>query len=282
MVISGCFAPVPTPLGADGELELEAFARHFSWLAREGLDGVLVLGSNGEFPSFDLAERRRIATAAAAVRGPLRMLLGIGSCALPEALAMVELAAELDCAGVLLPPPFYFRGAPRAGVAAFLREVLAAAGVPVLLYHIPRFTRVAVDDPLLDAIGDPPSLAGVKDSTGDPLELARLSVRFRDRTYLVGDDHLLAASLAVGGRGLIGATASVAPGLVMSVRARPELQPRLDAVRDLLEELGLGPAVKVLLRRLGFGRYATRPPLLELPPDRRDDLFRRWDELSEE
>lgn len=279
--ITGCFAPVPTPVDGDGDLELEGFGHHLEWLASSGLDGALVLGSNGEFPSFDLAERRRVAAAAATARGSLRLLLGVGACALGEVRAMIELAADLEYDGVLLPPPFYFRSAPVAGVAAFLSAALAGARVPVLLYHIPCLTGVALDDGLLDAIGDPPALAGVKDSTGDPLELARLSARFRERTYLVGNDHLLAASLAAGGRGLIGATASVAPTLVAAVRDRPELQPRLDAVRELLESFGLGPAVKALLQRQGFGRYATRPPLVELPPDRRDDLFRRWDALAE-
>ena len=83
----GAFAPVPTPL--DGKLEFDAAAqkRHLDWLASEGLDGALVLGTNGEFPSLSLDERKVVAESAAAVKADLQLMLGIGSCALPEALA---------------------------------------------------------------------------------------------------------------------------------------------------------------------------------------------------
>ncbi|HPA82214.1 MAG TPA: dihydrodipicolinate synthase family protein, partial [Thermoanaerobaculales bacterium] len=58
--ISGAFAPVPTPIGRDGDFDADALGRHLRWLAGSGLHGAVVLGSNGEFPSFTLEERRRI------------------------------------------------------------------------------------------------------------------------------------------------------------------------------------------------------------------------------
>lgn len=281
MEICGCYAPVPTAMDRDGAPDPEGLGRHLEWLAREGLDGALILGSNGEFPSFDLGERMLVARQAAAAGEGLRLLLGIGACCLREVLELAAVGAGTGYRGLLLAPPFYFRNAPADGIVEFLLRVLDGVELPVLLYHIPQLTGVPLTDDLLRRVQDHRQFAGVKDSTGDPSEMERLIGSLGGRSYLVGNDRLLGRSLAAGGAGLIGAAASVAPRLVTAVRREPALQPRLDAVRGLLDEFGLGPAVKALLARRGFSEYGGRPPLPILDAASREELFRRWDELEE-
>lgn len=259
--ISGAIAPVPTPLDADLRFDPVAQAAHLSWLAAEGLDGALILGTNGEFPSFSFDERRCIAEAAVAANPSLSLILGIGSCALPEALALSDIAASLEYEAVLCPPPFYFRGASREGIASFFLEILDRSTLPVLLYHIPQVTGVPISDEVLDRLDVHQKLAGVKDSTGDLGELDRLTSRFNGSSYLVGNDRLVTAGIEAGGTGSITAAASVAPHLVSAVQRGEGSQPELDAVRDLLEQYGLGPSVKSILRRCCLGDFATRPPL---------------------
>jgi 4-hydroxy-tetrahydrodipicolinate synthase len=280
--ISGAFAPVPTPIGRDGAFDEGALGRHLHSLAESGLDGVVVLGSNGEFPSFTLEERRRIAVTAAAARSSLTMILGVGSCAIGEVVEMVGEAARLGYDAVLCPPPFYFRKPSTRGLVEFYGRVLDASQVPVLAYHIPHFTGIPIDDELLDMIGGHPRLAGVKDSTGDPSELRRLVGRCAGRSYLVGSDRLVLAARQAGGSGSITAAASVVPALVVEAGRSSPGQEALARVRGLLEEFGLQAAVKALLRHRGFGHYGSRPPLvgLEDDPERTAELIRRFEELS--
>ena len=270
---AGAIAPVPTPL--DGHLHFDSTAQkaHLNWLASEGLDGVLVLGTNGEFPSFSLAERIAVAEAAAAARTGVHLILGVGSCSLSEVRTMLDVASRCRYDAVLCPPPFYFRAAPAEGLATFFREVLDASSVPVLLYHIPQVTGVPIAEEILDRLEGHMRLGGVKDSSGDPDELVRLCGRFRDRTYIVGSDRLVTASRTAGGRGSITAAASVAPRLVRAVHRGETAQDELDALRGLLEDYGLGPSVKAILRRGGLGRFATRPPLVGLDPPQEDRLW---------
>jgi len=277
--IFGAIAPVPTPLSVDLEFDHKAQATHLKWLASEGLDGALILGTNGEFPSFSLDERRAVAEGAVAADSKLDLFLGVGSCALPEVLAMVDLASSLGYRAVLCPPPFYFRSASANGIAAFFREVLERSSLPVLLYHIPQVTGVAISDEVLDRIGAHPNLAGVKDSTGDPDEIRRLTNRFADGCYMVGNDRLVTACVAAGGTGSISAAASVAPALVCAVQRGEAKQSELDRVRSLLEEYGLGPSVKQVLSRFGFGEFATRPPLIGLDDARAPLLWEAYCEL---
>ncbi len=249
------------------------------WLADSGLDGALVLGTNGEFASFSLDERRRVAESAVAARDQLQLMLGVGACALPEVCELLRVAAGSGYRSVLCPPPFYFRSAPVNGVADFFRWVLDAASLPVLLYHIPQVTGIAISDRLLELIGDHDNLAGVKDSSDSLDEMQRLSRRFTDRAYFVGSDRLISSCREIGGAGSISAAANVVPSLVASVQQGGPDQPVLDSVRSLLERHGLGPAVKAILRRAGFGDYATRPPLGGLDSEQEDELWRAYCEL---
>jgi 4-hydroxy-tetrahydrodipicolinate synthase len=276
---SGSFAPVPTPLGVDGDFDQAAQAAHLRWLASRGLDGALVLGTNGEFPSLSLDERRAVASAAGAADSGLQLMLGVGSCALPEVMSMLDVAVDCGFGSVLCPPPFYFRSAPVAGLADFFEQVLDRSSLPVLLYHIPKVTGVPISDELLDLVGHHDRLAGVKDSSGDRAEMARLMGRFPDGAYFVGNDHLLSACIEAGGSGSITAAASVAPDLVSAVQAGEAAQTALDEVRDLLERYGLGPSVKAILRSMGLGEFATRPPLRGLEPERARQLLDRFNRL---
>jgi len=277
--ISGAYAPVPTALDAAMVFDGYAQANHLKWLASEGLDGALILGTNGEFPSFSFDERRAIAEAAVAADSGLDLILGIGSCALPEVLAMLDLAASLAYRAVLCPPPFYFRSASVEGISSFFLEILERSSLPVLLYHIPQVTGVAISEDVLDRLGPHPNLAGVKDSTGDPNELQRLTNRFASGCYLVGNDRLVTSCIETGGAGSISAAASVAPALVCSVQRGEAAQADLDRVRALLEGYGLGPSVKNLLRRFGFGDFSTRPPLTSLDDQRAPSLWAKYCDL---
>ena len=276
---AGVIAPVPTPLDDDLRFDPLAQKAHLSWLASEGLDGALVLGTNGEFPSFSLIERIAVAEAAAAAGSGLTLMLGVGSCALPEVVTMLGVAADCGYSAVLCPPPFYFRAPPADGLTAFFRKVLDNSSLPVLLYHIPQLTGAPISEEILERLQGHERLVGVKDSTGDPDELTRLSTRFRGRAYIVGSDRLVTANRAAGGSGSITAAASVAPRLVGAVLRGDAEQSRLDEVRALLEVYGLGPSVKAILRRSGFGKFATRPPLLGLDAVEEEELWADFREL---
>ncbi len=275
----GAFAPIPTPVGDDGRLDPAALDRHLDFLAEGGLDGVLVQGTNGEFPSFGMAERLANARAAARVDRGLSLMLGVGSCALPEVIELVGAAHSFGYRSVLLPPPFYFRSAPREGLVAFILQVLDAAELPVLAYHIPQVTGIAISDALLDGVVGHPRFGGVKDSSGSEDEQDRFIAQLAGRSYMVGHDRLVSRARAGGGSGSITASASVTPALVAATQSDASRQGELDAVRSLLEGYGLGPAVKAILRHRGFGPYRTRPPLVDLDPDSVRSLIQEFEAL---
>lgn len=261
---AGVIAPVPTPFTGAGDPDLATLARHLTWLEGEGLDGVLVLGSNGEFPSLTLTERLDVAVTAAEAAGSMTTILNVGSCALAEAAEAAGRAAELGYDAVLAPPPFYFRSAPVEGLAAFVVSLLDHSPLPVLLYHIPTTTGVPVSDALLSAVLDHPRFAGVKDSSGSPDELLRFAGQLESRALFVGNDRLVRTCRDAGGAGSITACASVAPRLVSSALVDDRGLDRLVALRTCLERHGLIPSVKAVLSAWGLSGPMPRPPLTPL------------------
>jgi len=275
----GAYAPIPTPVDDRGSFDPTALDRHLGFLSDEELDGALVLGTNGEFPSFDVSERLAVAEAAARYATGLILMLGVGSSALPEVVQLVQAARYFGYQSVLVPPPFYFRSAPTEGLTEFFLAVLDIAELPILLYHIPQVTGIEISDKILDAVSEHPRFGGVKDSSGSESEIERFTKRLGDRSYMVGHDRLLSKALASGGSGSITASASVVPALVVATQNDPGRQPELDEVRSLLESYGLGPAVKAILRHKGFGTYRTRPPLLDLDEESASRLIEEFDAL---
>ena len=267
----GSFAPVPTPFDASDVFDPAALVSHLKWLKADGLDGALILGTNGEFASCTQGERMLIAKAAGEADSGLKLILNIGSCALNDVKEMVEVGSEAGFDALLCPPPWYFRQAPVAGLAEFFKRVLDASRLPVLLYHIPQMTGIAISDELIDAIGTHENLVGIKDSTGLEPEMDRLLPKFAG--YLAGHDKLVAKCLAAGGKGSISACASVVPDLVAGIRQKPDQQGKLNSVRGLLEKFGLGQSVKAILRKKGFGAYAARPPLTQIDPKAEQQLL---------
>jgi 4-hydroxy-tetrahydrodipicolinate synthase len=275
-------APIPTPLTANDRVDEGALRAHLGWLASEGLDGALVLGTTGEFPSLSSSERRQVAEAGAKTQSDLQLILGVGSCALGEVLELTRVASDNGYCAVLLPPPFYFKFAATGGIADFLRRVLDRSPLPVLLYHIPQLTGVPISHELLDAIGEHERLAGVKDSSGKAEEFERLLEQFVVRAYYTGSDRMISSCIERGGHGSISAAACVVPELVASIRRQSERQPDLDAIRGLLEEYGLVPAIKTILRFKGLGAYSNRPPMVGLDPERERALLQRFGGLARE
>src|SRR5512143_4136332 len=108
--IAGVLAPVVTPFRASLEPDAGRFITHCQWLVATGA-GLAVFGTHSEATSLSADER--IALLEALVEAgvdPKRLMPGTGTCALPDTVRLTAHAVRLGCAGVLMLPPFYYKG----------------------------------------------------------------------------------------------------------------------------------------------------------------------------
>ena len=145
---------------------------------------------------------------------PTRMMVGTGCAALPDTVRLTRHAVDRGALGILMLPPFYYKGASDEALAASYDRVIDGVGTEdfrLVLYHIPGVSGVPITPELVDLVAErhPKTLAGIKDSTGDWEHSKMLIERFRDLAVFPGAENLVAAGLEVGGAGCISAGCNV-------------------------------------------------------------------------
>src|SRR3954464_3021048 len=171
--IEGVLSPVITPFRKDYSPDAERFVAHCRWLLRSGCAGLAVFGTNSEANSLSVSEKRHLLEKLVAGGvSPAQLMPGTGHCALSDSIEMTRAAVELGCAGVLMLPPFYYKGVSDEGLYRNFAEGIEGVGderLQLYLYHIPPVAQVAIPLPLIERLLSKYSgiVAGVKDSSGD-------------------------------------------------------------------------------------------------------------------
>ena len=259
----GVFAAVLTPLDAALAPDHEAFLRHASALLDGGCDGLAVLGSTGEANSLSLDQRLALIETAATQLPAGRLLIGTGSCAVAEAVALTRASLAAGVANVLVLPPFYYRPVTDDGVFAYFERLIEQAAddrLRVFLYNFPQLTGFAFTAALIRRLRDRfgPVIAGMKDSSGDWESMRGFCTVVPDFAVYAGTERFLLDILDQGGAGCITATANLTAGHCQAVfqawlagdRARAETaQARLTEIRLAMQRHPLVPLQKALMAR---------------------------------
>jgi 4-hydroxy-tetrahydrodipicolinate synthase len=273
--LQGVIAAVATAVDAAGEPDYgrsTALARH---LLENGCDGLNVLGTTGEATSFTATQRMKVMTAYRAAALPLeRMMVGTGTAALDDAIALTRHAAELGFAGALVLPPFYYKGVPDDGLYACIEAIIKATAdkpIPIYLYHFPSQSglpwHVALIRRLVAAFGA--RIVGLKDSSGDlpyAREAATAAPGFR--VFPSSEAALMEARTGVFA-GCISATVNLNADLCARAfhGGDPDALNAAVAIRKLFDGKQLVAGVKALLAHIhgdpGWGR--VKPPLSPFP-----------------
>src|SRR3954451_12421684 len=139
--LSGVLAPAITPFRPDLSIDSGRFVRHAKWLLSNGCSGLAVFGTNSEANSLSIEERMMLLDSLVASGVSAHQLMpGTGCCSLPDTVRLTAHAVKNGCGGVLMLPPFYYKGVPDEGLYRHFSEVIervGSAGLRVYLYHIP-------------------------------------------------------------------------------------------------------------------------------------------------
>ncbi|MCG2597127.1 MAG: dihydrodipicolinate synthase family protein, partial [Achromobacter sp.] len=212
----GVYSPVLTPFNADLSPSAPRFVGHCRALLEQGA-GLAIFGTNSEANSLSVAEKRHLLDALLDAGLPAaRMMPGTGACALPDAVELTRHAVGAGCGGVLMLPPFYYKGVSDEGLFrafAHVIERVADERLRIYLYHIPPVSGVPISLGLIDRLlGEFPGIvAGIKDSSGDWANTQAMLRDFQPRGFDVfaGTETVLLETMRAGGAGCITATGTV-------------------------------------------------------------------------
>ena len=287
--IEGVLSPVITPFRKDYSPDAGRFVRHCRWLLKSGCAGLAVFGTNSEANSMSVAEKRALLEALVAGGVPAASLMpGTGHCAISDSIEMTRAAVELGCAGVLMLPPFYYKGVSDEGLYRNFAEVIERVGderLQLYLYHIPPVSQVPITLGLIEKLlaKYPGIVAGAKDSSGDWSNTkAMLDAFARDGfDVFAGSEAFLLDNMRHGGKGCITATGNINPGPIAHVFRNwrsadaDRLQAGISATRKIVQKQPMIPALKAAVAHFGHDpEWRTlRPPLTELTPSQEETLL---------
>jgi 4-hydroxy-2-oxoglutarate aldolase len=291
--LKGIFPPVTTNFDdVTGEIAPIRLRENLRRWVDEPIDGIVLFGSTGEGALLDEDEKVRL-TAMSREVVPAGFPLIAGASA-ESTLATARLTRRLAGEGadvVLVHPPSYF--GPYLPVAALLdhfRAVADASPVPVLLYHIPKYTKVMLEAGFVAELVRHPNVAGLKDSSGDIRRFADFSSACdRGCRLFVGNGSLLYTALELGAAGGILAIADIAPALCAELvrlfrdgdtQAAGRIQERLTPLHKEIVASHGAAGIKAALDLLGWAGGAPRAPIRALGEKERRHVARVMQEAG--
>ncbi len=276
-----------TPCGGNYEFDAAAYAEQLAWWKGQGADGVLVLGTNGEGPSFSVAERKKIAETAIKHRNGLDLIVTTGTANFKETIELSQHAAAIGADSVLIQPPFYFKNPKTDGLLEYFRVVMEKLppGLAVRYYDIPQVTGVTITPAFVTAMAERhPNFAGIKNSHGVADEFEALSTQTPGRLNIIsGTDNNMLAALRHGNGVILGSGnvyTKLVAGIFAAHRAGQDPQPAFDkltAATNLMQANGYSSnynAIKYALNlMMGSGRVnLARPPHVPLSDEEKAKL----------
>ncbi len=273
--LRGVIAAIATPVDANGEPDTARATRLARFLLDNGCDGLNVLGTTGEATSFSLAQRQRVMTAYRDAGLPLdRLMVGTGAAAVADAVALTRHAAEHGFAGALVLPPFYYKGVPDDGLAAYVETIVSATAarpIPIYLYHFPAQSGLPWHPKLvrrlIDTFGR--RLVGLKDSSGDMAYAREVAAISPDFKVFPSTEAVLLEARGGAFAGCISATANLNADLCQRAWGRGDAAALDTAVtiRKLFDGRALVSGVKALLAHIHGDAALARvmPPLAAFP-----------------
>lgn len=283
----GYIPAITTPFTAEGALDLRGLGRLLEWLHAEGMHGLVVAGTTGEWTSLAPQERKTlIAAVGAQMRGKVSLIAGCTAFTAHEVLDFAATAAASGFEGVLVTPPPYIRPSAEE-IVSFYQTVSDGSPLPICVYNWPPGTGLDMSLDLLRRLADIDNIVAIKQSTGDLGRFVQTYFGLCEQVRVFGhsmDDGGLALLKGGGGDGTMGA------GGVLG-RTQPDFYNHVwagdfEAARacgrqdrvimdawyttELVGRFGSGPAIlKAALNLQGLPGGHVRRPLLDV---RENDL----------
>jgi|Deesub1362A_J573_1020465.scaffolds.fasta_scaffold00145_55 4-hydroxy-tetrahydrodipicolinate synthase len=267
--ISGVFAPIPTPFTESGELDENALKTLIRRYEKAGIDGLLILGTSGEFVMLTEEEKREVIDVVIGTRKRLQIVVNTGTPSTKTTIELTEYARDAGVDAALVVAPYYYRFSAE-GIISHFTSVAERVEMPVIVYNIPGFTGNALNSDIVHKISKESYICGIKDSSGDPLLLSEfIEVSSDNFTVFCGWDPLISYALHLGAKGIMVASAVIAPELCLKMFKAAErkewervanYQRRINCIARAIFTGTFPTGLKYSLRLLGFpGGYSRMP-----------------------
>ncbi|HEX6126902.1 MAG TPA: dihydrodipicolinate synthase family protein [Pyrinomonadaceae bacterium] len=272
---SGVMPAITTCFDESLKIDHEFTSRHVKWLVENGCTGIVTNGSLGEGGTLSLEEKIALwKTCVSAVGHKVPIVAAIASMTTDDAVHLARVARDAGCSGLMVLPPYIYRGDARE-MQAHIAAVCAATELSCMLYNNPvAYGTDFLPEQIAEMSNAIPNLHAVKESSTDVRRITAIQALTGDRLRIfVGVDDLIVEGISAGAVGWIAGLVNAFPkesvdlfNYAMNGDAKkaseiyewflPVL--RLDTVPKFVQ------LIKLVQEKVGWGSARVRPPRLEL------------------
>ena len=280
--LTGVYTIFLTPFTASGELDIAAAAENADFLIRQGMSGIVVAGTYGEYVTLTPDERRALLRAvvrAAAGRVPIIACTAGGSTA--EVVSYTRDAEDAGADGAMITPPYGMIEPTEGGIIAHFEAISRATSSALLLYNNPNITPSLAPE-LLARLADIDGYVGIKQGATTFGEHAELVALAGDRLRIFsGSDQSMVGSLALGAVGVSSTQSNFIPEIILATyqammrgdlaEARRQFG-RWAEFRRFARRAGQPACAKAAVEIRGRRCGTVRAPLVPLTDEQRREL----------
>lgn len=276
MNFEGTYVAMVTPFTKDEEVDEEGFRSNINYLIDKGVTGLLGAATTGESATLTHDEHKKVIEILIdEVDGRVETLAGAGSNSTKEALDLVEFSEDVGADAALVITPYYNKPQPH-GLVNHFQTIADNSDIPIIAYNVPSRTGINMDIDTIVEIAKIDNLDAIKEASGS---IEKINDIYRalsnegledDFNILSGEDSLTLPIMALGGTGVISASANVDPTrMVLMVdsmlngdyeRAMELHYEMIDLIRALFMESNPVPA-KTAMNIMGLPSGPLRQPL---------------------
>jgi 4-hydroxy-tetrahydrodipicolinate synthase len=215
---TGAGTALITPFRKDGSVDETGIRRLVKRQVESGIHFVSPCGTTGEAPTLSFREKLRVVELVVdEVAGRVPVLAGAGGYDTRETIELARELERLGVSGILSVTPYYNKPT-QEGLFQHYKAIAESTALPIVLYNVPGRTGVNLEVKTVARLSELPTIVGVKEASGNVVQMSEIHVACREDFLLLGgDDPLTVAVMAVGGRGLISVASNAVPAEMAQV-----------------------------------------------------------------
>ena len=275
-LIRGTFTVMVTAFDADNGLDLEAQSNFTDWQVQQGINGLIPLGSTGEFLSMSFAEKAKVAECVInSVNGRVPVLVGAGAESTEEVIDNVQMAENLGADGTMIIPPFYSTPT-RSEIVKHFERISQNANKPIMLYNNPATANVDLTPELVAELSHLENVDFIKESTMDVTRVRDILEYCEGRMQVFGGIMGYESFLS-GATGWVAVGSNIMPKEFQQLFTMTYDEQNLDEARKIYTKIlpiirlvgghRYVSATKAALNKIGKPVGLPRSPRLPLPID---------------
>lgn len=280
----GTFVVVVTPFSSNEELDIESLKANIDYYVKNGIHGIVVGGSTGEFAALSIQEHKKIIeTVVDRVNKRVPVIAGTAACATRRVIELTKYAYDVGADGAMIVPPFYTKLNAKE-IYEHYKKIAEAADLPIMLYNNPWTSKIDMEPNLIAKLSEIENINYIKESSGDVSRIWKIINLTRGKmTVFCGADNLALESFLMGAKGWVCVAANIFPKHTSKLYESISKENDVEKARNIY--LGLLPLLNYLeetgkftqlskagLEILGYKAGPPRKPLLKLDKEEKQKL----------